>query len=180
MKPTKLLPFALLASTLLAVACIKNYESSLPPETQEGKNTFGCYVDGDIFLADESFFGLVHPVAASYKNSTGYLTIEGINGHSGTSPVAGIVTIRMLNVFDQGDFSLIYEPRDDGRGMGGHYWGNKNGLFLAENGILTITKLDTINRIVSGRFYFTGRDSTEKVTEITKGRFDIVYWKDKH
>jgi hypothetical protein len=43
-------------------------------------------------------------------------------------------------------------------------------------GKLTITKYDKINRIISGRFFFTGKDAvTGKIVNITDGRFDIKY-----
>jgi len=39
--------------TLCATSCTeKDYEEKLPPETQEGRYTFGCLVNGEIWLPE--------------------------------------------------------------------------------------------------------------------------------
>jgi hypothetical protein len=44
------------------------------------------------------------------------------------------------------------------------------------SGNLTITKFDLANRIISGKFYFNGKDTASNETvKITNGRFDLHY-----
>ena len=50
MKTLKRLLLLCLALLLLANECKKENYDTLPPETQEGKNTFGCYVNGELFV----------------------------------------------------------------------------------------------------------------------------------
>ena len=44
------------------------------------------------------------------------------------------------------------------------------------SGELKINKFDSVNRIISGTFFFTGTDNSNGQTvNITEGRFDIRY-----
>jgi hypothetical protein len=42
-------------------------------------------------------------------------------------------------------------------------------------GKVEITKLDTVNKIIAGTFYFTGQNPQLQTLEITAGRFDVKY-----
>lgn len=44
-----------------------------------------------------------------------------------------------------------------------------------QNGVLTITKLDTEKRIIAGRFHFTLTSPTCSTITVTDGRFDVIY-----
>lgn len=46
---------------------------------------------------------------------------------------------------------------------------------LIYKGILTVKKLDTINQIISGTFWFTAVNSNGDTVKITDGRFDVYY-----
>ena len=171
--------------TIMFLSCKKNRnEDTLPSETQEGKNTFGCYVDGQLFTAATTLFGFVRPVNVNYFNNStsmyraGFISIEGIDARS-TLNVAGTIVINKLNIFNTGEYSLI----DMGDSCGANYtcddigyYNTKSGQsYSATAGKLTISKLDTLNKIASGRFYFTARDRFGNKVEITDGRFDAKY-----
>ena len=44
-----------------------------------------------------------------------------------------------------------------------------------QTGNLTITKLDQVNQVVSGAFWFDVKDSNGTVHQIREGRFDMQY-----
>ncbi len=62
------------------VSCNKDapINTDLPPATEEGKNTFGCYIDGSPFVAKVRFtIGGPMAVSAMFDEETNYLTIQG-------------------------------------------------------------------------------------------------------
>jgi hypothetical protein len=167
--------FLLFAALLSATACIKMQDGpTLPPETQQGLNTFGCYVDDEIFLADATVYGTTIPIFATYNSQTGYFYIDGINDNYGYLKTIGSVIINVHSIYDVGNYSLDQwcESFDCDYAL---YRGDNYGLFIAENGILIVTKLDTLRRIISGRFNFTGENNIGEKKEITRGVFDVKY-----
>ena len=61
---------------LCAHSCEKEKpEPALPPETQEGKNIFGCYVNDVLFLKEWSRVWGSQPLQANYTISTSRLSI---------------------------------------------------------------------------------------------------------
>jgi hypothetical protein len=93
--------------------------------------------------------------------------------------VSGNLVINKMNVFGTGEYSLISQA---GTGNNfhlddiGYYHEQSRKTYLAISGKLTVTKLDTVNHIVSGRFYFTAKDSLGSKVEVTDGRFDAKYY----
>lgn len=58
-----------------------------------------------------------------------------------------------------------------GGGIYGEYTTN-----IIDNGILTITRFDPVNFIISGTFSFKAKEiNTGEIVEITEGRFDMQY-----
>ena len=176
MKTTKTY-FLILFTVLLFTAnqCQKEDLNGLPPETQKGKNTFGCYVDGELFVKMRGG-PTQDPLKATYYREKNYLFLRCIS-------------------FDRQYISLhIDNPQEKKNNSlrSGLYMTNYNPenishFFLCEDcSHVFITKFDTINRIVSGTFEFMGRCayvsrdtltniycSEESTVQITKGRFDV-------
>ena len=82
MKTSKL---TLLIIPLLFFACKKDppidpepTEPVMPPLTHQGLNTFGCYIDGELFVANEgpSVVSL-DPLTGSFNEGTRYFAIQG-------------------------------------------------------------------------------------------------------
>ena len=73
-------------------ACIKEDLTTLPPETQSGKNTFGCYVNGELFLRDISYWFSYAPSRVQYNPATKMLSIS----CSGRNEM-GTITLEVLN-----------------------------------------------------------------------------------
>jgi hypothetical protein len=152
---------------------------SLPLETQDGRNTFGCYVNNDLFVPT-LIFGNVTPVLAHYtvssdKNS--FLSIQGIDSRYNLD-FAGSIVIQKLNILKEGDYELkhIFNWADPySYDQGGYRNVKEDQFYFIETGKLTISKLDTVNKIISGRFYFSAKDTLGNRKEIKQGRFDIKY-----
>ena len=183
-KSTVLILSSVLIST---VSCLKqqNQADAFPAETQEGKNTIGCYIDGTPFIAATTLFGAVLPVSVTfykdtiqYPHKAGFLSIGGTDARY-TLDVAGHLSLNKVNVFAMGNYpltnqNLICIERRECDGIA--YYNSKTGrTYFAESGKFTLTRLDTINKIVSGRFYFTAKDSLGNRIQITDGRFDAKY-----
>lgn len=167
------------------ISCRRNNIERIqfPAETQSGLNTFGCYVDGDEFIPSATARGMVHPINVYYTpDSTqlykaGFLSIQGIDARYQLD-FAGSVVIQKLQVFGVGEYSLSHVFNCIGPYAcdGGSYRNSKEGKdYFIESGKLTITKLDTINKIVSGRFYFSSKDISGNRKEVTNGVFDTRY-----
>ena len=78
--------------TLSASSCEKEQaKPTLPPETQEGKNTFGCYINGELFLWQRGSASFGHPsLSANYRHSTRSLSINAYSRN-------GTINLRVFN-----------------------------------------------------------------------------------
>jgi len=136
----------------------------LPPETQEGKNTFGCLVDGKAWVTRTSI-----DAYAYYQE--GVLSIIA----DLSAKAQGISILIRDNDIKTIEYILESEPRayaqfgDDVENCG--Y--STTSMF---KGKLLITKIDKVNFIISGIFEFKAYSADcNKVIEVTHGRFDLNY-----
>lgn len=175
----------ILAASLLAMASFHSCDlfkaddpkpltelEKLPPITQEGKNTFGCLVNGKAWVAPTQ-----NDALAFYQQGT--LSISG----SFRSPVSsgiGLVLIDLENPISTGTFSLIESVNYP---LGFCRTGVEKSpvqicLYEADNtlsGTITLLKIDYLNFIVSGLFEYSAElPDCEKIV-VTHGRFDINY-----
>lgn len=144
-------------------------EEQLPEATMEGKNTFGAYVNGKLWLPKgttnyfpsnlnvrynpESMDGLLDIVVfrEGEKKEYLYLFTEGINQEGAydlSSPEQG------TGSFESG--TCYYDRNDD----------------VYREGKLEITKLDMKNGIIAGIFEFTLAKPGCDTIRVTEGRFD--------
>jgi hypothetical protein len=177
--------FIYLSLMALFISCRNNDDIILqfPSETQNGLNTFGCYIDNKAFIPSTTLFGNVRPISVYYTSEytlyykAGFLSIQGIDARYSLD-FAGSILLQKIPVFGTGEYSLTHvfnsvNPYDyDG---GGYYNAKEGKTYFIESGKMTITKLDTLNKIVSGRFYFTSKDTLGNRKEVTKGVFDTKY-----
>lgn len=155
----------------------------LPPITQEGKNTFGCKVNGEVWVPridTRSFDPTRHDKIASLHEKNG----------SG----AGAIVCNLLD-FDskQDDWLQItfgqtfFQPvQNCGLMLGvGALFNTTSGKWYSSkyhdssNNCVTVTRIDTANNIVSGTFHFVlYRDSVNLNDKIvlSEGRFDMFYY----
>jgi len=174
---------------LAASSCKKeDPEASLPPATQEGKNTAGCLIDGKPFVAESYGGGILSaPIPAldggfSFNNSY-RLSISGkLNGEA----------VEVM-LFFQGrqtgtyllDKTTAYYPGGDPNVILNHatfrYVGSgiheELGTDAQHTGQVVLTKADVPNGLSAGTFAFTAVSSqnSSKIVVITQGRFDRKY-----
>lgn len=169
-------------SLLFLVAILSSCEDEpiqpidmLPPATNEGKNTFGCLIDGEAFIpnyvgggagANATYNSFSHRFAAggSMEDKNGVLKRVGFLVFLDS----GIGTYIMDDIGNEQSIYNNYDPA------------NNCGFFDGdpENpGTVVITRLDTANYIISGVFRMDviSEHCPDKVIHITEGRFDMRY-----
>ena len=165
---------------LCAASCKKENknEDQLPPATQTGANTFGCLVNGKVFVP-RGYDGTGRPnphVQYEYDlNGQPYLIIEARQYTS--NQITGNIRIGFGNlntlgyypVSDSFNFSVGWIQVIPNCGMGTsdpsvHVWGGG-----------VITKLDNSNDIISGTFEFKAIKPGCDTVRVTDGRFDIKF-----
>ncbi|MFT3948610.1 MAG: hypothetical protein QM763_16725 [Agriterribacter sp.] len=178
MKRPSFLLFACLFSLLLSAAHCKKDRFELPPETTTGANTFGCKVNGKVFVPRDGkgkpglFCQYVN--LGSGEGGGWFLNIPATDWKGKGYPSMGITTD---SLFIEEGGTYPFKRRTKGYANAEYDFGSKNYIIIPpDSGELIITKHDPLRRILSGRFWFDGTDkeSGEKV-EIREGRFDIVY-----
>jgi hypothetical protein len=168
----------LLHFLFLGYSCKSDIKEDIPlPEiTREGANTFGCYIGPARFIAETVMFGLVyHFNVQYYPDSTnnhipGSLFIEATDDRE-TSSVPGTIYMQKMKVFDEGIYSLGDSDQDACK----YEPAQRSKTFFGDSGKIVITRLDTANKIIAGKFYFTAKDSSNLTTSISNGRFDVHY-----
>ena len=174
--------FGVLLFFLIAnIQCIKSIpENKLPPVTQEGKNTFGCRVNGVNWTPyaecgfmsppcrELSFFA--GPVDSVHKLPLRFtLSVERVIGDNTFSDFRfethWLFPINQVgNKFDS--LSIGYDKNED------HY---EQAYQSYTSGAVKITKLDTVNNFIAGTFSFTLYNSNGDSVVVTDGRFDLGY-----
>jgi hypothetical protein len=187
MRSLKLLLTSCIALMLFTFSqCKKNKteEPQLPPETTIGAMTFGCKVNGKVFVPRD---GRGKPgLFVQYVNmGTGpgggwYLNITATNWIP--NPPEGInITTDSLLVVEGFSYEFKYDVANNSTIKGTAFSGYGNGRsgYIKTNsdtGSLRIIKFDKINRILSGTFSYSATNlfNGDKI-HINDGRFDIRY-----
>ena len=159
----------------------------LPKETQTGANRLGCLIDGKVFANSKcspyySFGWSQKPIEAKMYKSFGINDEEMssiyIGAYAHDKSYIGI-TIHLEKNPDIGDTIKIIGDYPTGNRIS---YLNENRFCDQEYGKICFTRLDTINKIISGRF--EGKPClideyrepiNGKFLNITEGRFDIKY-----
>lgn len=162
---------------LLASACHKTPtpepDPDLPPATQEGKGTIGCYINGKPWWPKPYLaIGIDPYLRVIYGGlNPGTFSLRGITNEN-------ILTIMVPMSAKKGDNQIWYDPFQGyiftsydtisfARGCG------QFRLDTLKTRRLTITKLDTIGvGIISGTFEFTAFNTCGDTLRFTQGRFD--------
>ncbi len=155
----------------LLFCCSKDDDSSspLPPATQAGAGTFGCKVNGKNFVHNDGLINCYY----QYVDGGYYFGIGGIN----TDKNPRMIVLATENkTISEGETLQLSVPLS-GNAWGGAMFNISTGTEaftdMEYSGELEITKLDYVNRIVSGTFWFDLRHpGTGERVEIREGRFD--------
>ncbi|KAA3633137.1 MAG: hypothetical protein DWQ02_13655 [Bacteroidetes bacterium] len=160
---------------LLASQCEKENEMipELPPITTEGKNTFGCRVNGEIWLPEAPWDlmggGALNPY---YNIHVGGLNIAATKEISDTD-IYQSISLSGNDIWDTGEFNYNHAKYlDFDISFCSDY---RFDLDTTLGDKLKIIHLDTENRIISGTFEFTAINEDCDPVVITDGRFDVQY-----
>lgn len=174
----KSLLYLLISLTLLACKDDDNNTPTLtlPPATQTGANTFGCLIDGKVFIPDAgNCLGCVD-VSASYQFVDGVYTMN-ISATKENNNEDFLIAIDTKAVSINENLYEFYTTNEEY--IIGRYeifqFPSSQFFKTENNGELKITNLDQENRIISGTFWFDAFDEAGNKTEIRDGRFDIEY-----
>lgn len=177
MKYSKLFILSLFITVILFLftSCEKETLNVLPKETELGKNTFGCMVNNQLFIGGGyySFIGY-SPLSAGYNRSDKTLRIFTVSKIY-TDKANGSIGLTIPNPVEGSTQKLSHATYIIDSPDCYQY------LILNE-GEVYLTKFDTINKIVSGRFSFRGKCAgyaddfkvNGDSVQITQGRFDVM------
>lgn len=189
-----LLPGLLLVGSTACDKAEDMTKEKMPDATQEGKGTFGCLVDGKLWVPYNPNSGSLLPADYTLKTYTfpvgaSGLTVD-IQNHGANGDNAGIgrmsLSLRSASAIAPGvytlsqGFSASANNNNSTTSSGGlELYDTVNG-----SGSVTITKVEprtkTVNgittrsTIVAGTFQFTARSPSGKTITVTDGRFDLA------
>lgn len=164
---------------ILTLSCCKDDDvtpinpiDQLPPATQTGANTFGCLLDGKAFLPDGRHLSL--DCVYQFVDGGYHFALQG-NRRDNNSILVGLgIGTQNLEINQNQTYDIA--QHEDGYTSGVYFFGTFiNYTTSTYTGKLTITKLDQINQIVSGTFWYDIKDHNDVVHHIREGRFDMRY-----
>lgn len=149
--------------------------TELPPITEEGKNTFGCLIENEIYVPE--IRRTVWSIPGPQSDPIEFIFPK--------YPVY-FFTVSTIRLVDKDDDQMDAEVEfwvDSCVNKPGRYRFSlsviceKGGYnsYRIDNNSLIITKIDTINKIISGQFsaVLTDFSTYTKTINITNGRFDL-------
>ncbi|NOQ71611.1 MAG: hypothetical protein GQ574_06405 [Crocinitomix sp.] len=155
----------------------------MPPLTHQGLNTFGCYIDGELYVAnDGDNYWDIPAVSGSFNEATKRLGLQStryLNNENGE-----IDDIHVVGYVTDGIGTYDYLYNDEGKSVGYVNWkGEKCDYYYREYpdfdiGELTITYLNEEENIIAGTFYLnlvSEYCESDTLMKITDGRFDFHY-----
>ena len=168
-----------LSVATLLVSCKKEV-TELPPATQTGANTFGAKVNGSLWVPQG--FG---PFPANDILEARFIANQDlfINARNfSSSPNETEFEIFLKGVTGPGEYILNATSNYPTLAVNYAYYVKRNinpqneWMTSAQyTGSVNITKVDTINRFVSGTFQFTAINlyNAPELVTVTEGRFDV-------
>lgn len=179
-KPTKLPQYLLLIFLATIISCSNNDDDNpptepidqLPPATQTGAGTFGCLLDGEVFLPGN----VPNKLDCVYQYVDGgyYFSLQGSKRDSNNNVILIGLSSKNLEINQNTTYQL--KEKIDQNAYGTYFFNTD--LFYTNQihtGELTITKLDFDNHIASGTFWFDVKDGDGVVHQIREGRFDVRF-----
>lgn len=167
--------------TLSIFSCKSEPVEDLPLETQTGNNTFGCKVDGALFVSHSDIAPAgKQALSATYYKEADLLTIEAYSENQSNSFQKIFLALCHPTVNSNMPFINLssYYPLAAIDSVQYRAMTNLDAQYETSN-IVNFTRFDTIQQIVSGNFYFTGVYSRNNLpyemgyAAISDGRFDI-------
>jgi len=178
----KLFFLPLFGLLFLAVSCPNNNPPTptpppdvLPPATQTGANTFGCLINGKVWLPGGG--GQPSIVPSYFKNTFSIGVQKSVYNLTNQPIVMQLFDFSVKPVYDTGKYYIKNKNLTGGVGFEDqiskctYTYNDKDSL---QNWV-HITKLDKTNLIISGTFNFLFTNTTCDTIKMTSGRFDAKY-----
>jgi hypothetical protein len=153
-------------------SCQKEDLNILPQETQTGANTFGCNINGQLYLGGYFPKTAASPLSAEYLSKSKKIIITAYGKINNKAAGSMYFEINNPVMKISQNLSIAYYSPGASSNCFQYLAINEAGIYLS--------KFDTINKIVSGNFNFLGRCSDalfhisgNDSIQITQGRFDI-------
>ena len=183
----KIFFLSLFALLFLAVKCpkpdnppsniqTKKQPDVLPPATQTGANTYGCLLNGKVWLPG----GIIGNSSLDVQYYKGLFFISA--GKKMGDTVLQAIRWSYKPVYGPGTYYFKNAPSGGPPGAGfADYKNTSCGNYQAVDkdslqNWVTVTKLDSVNRIVSGTFNLFFTENGCDTLRITNGRFDAIYF----
>lgn len=181
MKTARLVPIRIgLVCLTLLWACQKD---KLPKPTQDGKNTFGCRINGKNWVPNGGVgYSGLKPIAGGFvamydEQKKEFRAIE-IKAHSRDGRVVGFYLNNTRTGIHDLNQSTAIRPFTFVPKNYGVYYSAEGGQYVTSaqaTGQVNVFVADTVTGVISGTFSFrcsNFKDSNDKV-EVRNGRFDI-------
>ena len=175
MKKLMILLFAVALFPFNFSSCIDEGAEVLPEATMEGKNTFGCLVNGEVWLP-KGYNGTPNlnlSYDPGYDNGT--VDLRSYRIYSSESGDSEYVILYINNISDVGTFHFSDTAHTEvvfyGRKNSCEYRSRSSTTFNTGN--ITITRFDLKNQIISGTFEFSLAKPGCDTIKVTQGRFDM-------
>ncbi|MGM0579637.1 MAG: hypothetical protein ACQETL_03095 [Bacteroidota bacterium] len=142
----------------------------LPPITEEGKGTFGCKVNGEVWLPDYRYLNSGGNILEAYLDRGSDMHIKAVY-----EPKTQNIRFTLKDVFNQ-DKAIKFSSYESENSYASVSM--EEDCYLetdSTSGYLEILKIDSINKIVAGTFEFSIISDCDTV-EVTEGRFDLDYY----
>lgn len=168
-------------------------QEQLPPITQEGAYTFGCLIDGEIYVPKHYSNSIVNPpvvLQASWyqqnqENGKRFVINAEHRRKDDNSPREGIVLYTSTDSIENKIYLDVSFLADSLASSGSIYTyeAHKNGpnavyrSIGGKNSWIHFSRFDTINRIASGTFSIDllNRDDDQDTVRVREGRFDVFF-----
>jgi len=146
----------------------------LPPATNEGKNTFGCLIDGEAFIGNAGWPAF--DVSATFNTDSKRFALQGVETNNDLNSSLGFIFYLNDGVGKypyefSGTTSKCFYTHDPTFGCNFYYHNPDN------PGSVSVTYFDTLNRIASGTFEMDLiNNSCDKTLMLVRdGRFDVRF-----
>jgi len=161
---------------LIFTSCDKSIspEPELPPITTEGKNTFGCLVNGEVWLPKNSIVKSGKGLSANfYPDDINVFTI-------GADRFDEFLNITVTDCCDDGSYFLINDSEMNSSATYinselDHCYYETDSVKTGNYGEIEIIHFEPRKFIVAGTFEFTVVTEDCDTIRVTEGRFDVNY-----
>ncbi len=169
---------------ILFISCCKKQSTEmkdvLPEATMEGKKTFGCMLNEEVFLPKNysqgfSVIGGQSLLRVGYDGSQVFIYATKFSKNRDEQSIY----LYSNKVRKEGNYILKFLDENSGTSYLSRLQDQTSGTFYpisdTNQSTLHISKLDTTSRIISGTFSFNVNINTNSVVHVHNGVFDLKY-----